>query len=317
MKLLFITSNRIGDAVLSTGLLSHLIDRDPGIRVTIVAGPASAPLFEAIPGLERLIAIEKQRFRLHWMTLWREAIGTRWDVAVDLRRSELLTLLRVGEAIVVPKTRAPVHRLNLLAQPIGREDDPPLPKLWWTAQHDAEAEALLGGDTSPILAIGPTANWAGKVWPAERFIETIGTLTAADGPLPNARVAVLGGPGEAAQAEPVLNAIAPDRRIDMVGKTHLLTVAAVLSRAALFIGNDSGLMHMSGAVGCRTLGLFGPSKDALYAPRGPRAGFVRTPEDMDTLTGFKGYDRHKVGSLMTTLTVDRVVSTAEQLLQQP
>ena len=316
MKLLFITSNRIGDAVLSTGLLSHLIDRDPGIQVTVAAGPASAPLFEAVPHLERVITFSKKPYRRHWVDLWRETVGTRWDVAVDLRRSALLNILRAGEKIIVPKAKGTVHRLDLLGQPIGRKDSPPLPKLWWTEAHEAEATALKGGSKAPLLAIGPTANWQGKVWPAERFIETLGILTAPGGPFADAQVAVLGGPGEMDQAKPVLDAIASDRRIDMVGKVPLLTAAALLHRATLFIGNDSGLMHTAAAVGCRTLGLFGPSKDALYAPRGLRASFVRTPEDMETLIGFEGYDRHTVGSLMTTLTVDRVISEAESLLSR-
>lgn len=319
MKLLFITSNRIGDAVLSTGLLSHLIDRDPGIRVTIAAGPAAAPLFEGVPNLDRVISFEKRPYSLHWLTLWRETVGTRWDVAVDLRRSAVLNLLRVGERIVVPKGKGSEHRLSLLGRPIGRRDTPPLPRLWCLDAHTQAADQLLQKTEGPLLAIGPTANWQGKVWPAERFIEVLALLTAPGGPMAGARVAVLGGPGaqEREQAQPVLDAITPDRCIDLVGKASLLTIGALLKRATLFIGNDSGLMHISAAVGCRTLGLFGPSKDTLYAPSGPRASFVRTPEDMDTLIGFDGYNRHTVGSLMTSLSVDAVFSEAKTLLARP
>ena len=66
MRILYITATRIGDAVLSTGLLSHLIGLHPEARFTIAAGPAAAPLFEAMPGLERSIAVPKERFGLHW-----------------------------------------------------------------------------------------------------------------------------------------------------------------------------------------------------------------------------------------------------------
>ncbi len=55
MRLLFITATRIGDAVLSTGLLGHLWERHPGAHVTIAAGRAAAPLFAAVPGLERVL----------------------------------------------------------------------------------------------------------------------------------------------------------------------------------------------------------------------------------------------------------------------
>lgn len=316
MRLLFITSNRIGDAVLSTGLLSHLIDRDPGIRVTVAAGPASAPLFGAVPGLERVLILRKKRFKTHWFQLWKSVAATRWDVAVDLRRSAILNLVRSGEKLTVPKPTGPVHRVDLLGGMVGREANPPLPKLWWNPPHDQNAEKLLAGGEGPILAIGPTANWQGKIWPAEHFIQVIETLTASTGPLPNARVAIFGGPDERPQANPVLRAVPRERRLDLVGKVDLPTAAAVLSRVALYVGNDSGLMHMAAAVGAPTLGLFGPSKTELYAPRGKRAAFVRTPESMDELIGFPGYDRHTVGSLMTSLTSDTVLEAAQGLLDQ-
>lgn len=314
MRLLFITSNRIGDAVLSTGLLSHLIDRDPGIRVTVAAGPASAPLFGAVPGLDRVIVLRKDRFKAHWWRLWRSVGLNRWDVAVDLRRSAILGLIRAGEKMTVPKATGAVHRVDLLGQMIGRSANPPLPKLWWNAPHDANAVKLLGDTAGPLLAIGPTANWQGKIWPAERFVELIETLTGPGGPMQDARVAVFGGPNERPQANPVLRAIPQDRRVDLVGKADLLTAAAVLHRASLYVGNDSGLMHMAAAVGAPTVGLFGPSEDALYAPRGRNAIAVRTPESMAELIGFPGYDRHTVGSLMTSLTVDSVLTGVESLM---
>lgn len=314
MRLLFITANRIGDAVLSTGLLSHLIERHPGIRVTVAAGAPSASLFGSVPGLERVIIVRKARFRSHWLGLWRQVGLTRWDIAVDLRRSAITSFLIAGEKLSPPKTREDIHRVDLLAGMVGRSEDPPLPRMWWNPVHETLADKLLVNDDAPFLAIGPTANWAGKVWPAERFVETISALTDPNGPLPGARVAVLGGPDERLQAAPVLREVPRERRIDLVGKIDLPTAAALLSRAALYIGNDSGLMHISAAVGAPTLGLFGPSKDALYRPRGPRADFARTPESMAELIGFDGYDRHTVTSLMTSLRVEDVLTKARELL---
>ena len=65
MNLLFVTATRIGDAVLSTALLAHLLELHPGARVTIACGPAARPLFAAVPGLERVIVMEKRRFSGH------------------------------------------------------------------------------------------------------------------------------------------------------------------------------------------------------------------------------------------------------------
>ena len=85
MRILFVTATRIGDAILSTGLLSHLTDRYPEARITIASGPAVSPLFMAVPGLERVIELRKRRFSLHWLELWQQCISQRWDIVVDLR----------------------------------------------------------------------------------------------------------------------------------------------------------------------------------------------------------------------------------------
>ena len=61
MRILFVTSNRIGDAVLSTGLLDHLIRSHPDARFTVACGPDAAGLFTHMPQLDRLIPFEKRR----------------------------------------------------------------------------------------------------------------------------------------------------------------------------------------------------------------------------------------------------------------
>src|SRR5258708_37427898 len=99
MKILFVTARRIGDAVLSTGVLGHLIERHPNSRFTIAAGPAAAPLFESVPRLDRLIVVEKRRWSLHWLGLYAAVVGTRWDLVVDLRGSALPYVLRAGKRI--------------------------------------------------------------------------------------------------------------------------------------------------------------------------------------------------------------------------
>jgi len=82
---------------------------------------------------------------------------------------------------------------------------------------------------------------------------------------------VLGGPGreERALAAPVL-ALLPGA-IDLCGALSLPEAAACLRRARLFVGNDSGLMHLAAAAGTATIGLFGPTAAAVYAPVGPHA----------------------------------------------
>ena len=77
-------------------------------------------------------------------------------------------------------------------------------------------------------------------------------------------------------AAPVLAALG-DRAVDLVGHIALPEAAAVLARCALFVGNDSGLMHLSAATGTPTLGLFGPSRVEEYAPAGRRTATAIAP----------------------------------------
>jgi ADP-heptose:LPS heptosyltransferase len=137
-------------------------------------------------------------------------------------------------------------------------------------------------------------------------------LTAADGPLPAARVAVLAATHERAQAAPLLAAIPSARSIDLVGRTDLLTAAAALRRCALFIGNDTGLMHIAAAIGTPTLGLFGPSPVAQYAPWGRCTAVAETALPRDQMFP-PGFDHRVTGTLMDSLSVEAAEAAARQL----
>jgi ADP-heptose:LPS heptosyltransferase len=311
MRILFVTATRIGDAVLSSGVLGHLVERHPGAGFTIAAGPDAAPLFEAVPGLERILVVAKQRFSLHWLALYRQVALRRWDLVVDLRGSALAYLLWAGERRVMAKGDAGEHRVQQLAR-LFALDPPPAPRLWIAARHQQQAAALapVGG---PVLAIGPAANWRGKQWPAERFAELAQRLTAPAGPLAGARVAVLAAAHERVQAAPLLAALPAQRCLDLVGRTDLLTAAAVLERAALFIGNDTGIMHIAAAMGTPTLGLFGPSLAEHYAPWGPRTAVVRTAKSYAEIVGAPDYDHRTADTQMDSLSVDAVEAAARGL----
>jgi ADP-heptose:LPS heptosyltransferase len=293
MRILFVTATRIGDAVLSTGLLDHLLRAHPEARFTVACGPAAAGVFARMPRLERVIVVSKRRYALHWPRLWAEVVRTRWDLVVDLRASAIAWLLPARRRAVGKGGRRPGHRLTHLGQ-VLRLSPPPLPVAWTAPEDEARAAALLPG--GPWLVLAPTANWPDKVWPAERFVAVAQALTAPGAPLAGARIAVMGGPdeGERRMAAPVLAAL-PDA-LDLLGGS-LPEAAAMLRRAALFIGNDSGLMHLAAAAGAPTLGLFGPTEAGEYAPAGPRAQAVLADD-----------------ATMAGLPVARVVEAARQML---
>jgi heptosyltransferase-3 len=264
MRILFITSNRIGDAVLSSGLVAHLLATYPQARLTIACGR---------------------------LGLWAKLIGRRWDFVVDNRGSLMgYFLLSRRRARLI---RRPGPKIAEIGAILGL-DPPPLPTVWTAPEDEAKAEALLPGP-GPYVALAPTANWPGKIWPAERFARAFEQIAA--NVLPGARAVIFAGPGpeEAERAAP-LRARLPGA-IDLGGRLTLFEAAACLKRVALFIGNDSGLMHLAAASGAPTIGLFGPTPASVYAPAGPRARAVVAP-----------------AAEMTAIGVEAVVAAARDLL---
>jgi heptosyltransferase-3 len=291
MRILFVTSNRLGDAVLSTGLLDYLIRAHPEARVTVACGPVAEGVFARMPNRERTIVLDKRRYSLHWLPLWASAATTLWDLVVDIRGSALAWVVPTRRRAVM--RRRPGHKIAQLAAVLDL-DPPPLPVAWTAAEDRTKAAALLP-TTRPIVGLGPTANWAPKIWPVERFAALLHALQA--GPLPGALPAVFAGPGEEerALAAPLLASL--PGAIDLVGRLSLPEVAACLARCAIFVGNDSGLMHLAASAGTPTLGLFGPTPAAEYAPARRNARVVMSSS-----------------SRMADLSVDAALAAASRLL---
>ena len=302
MAILFITSTYIGDAILSSGVLKRLLDDYPDDAVTIACGAPAAKVFEAAPRLARIHVIRKRRHSLHWFDLWRETVGQRWRVVVDLRRTAMPYVLRAKERRVLPKNTAPVHRVVMNASVLG---SPPLdPYVWTNATHEERAHELVG-DGGDIVAIAPGASWPGKIWPAQSFVELANRLLAPGGALEGSRLLLVGAENERATAQPIFDGVPGDRLIDGMGVDVLSTFAA-MRRCRLFVGNDSAMMHLAAATGRPTVGLFGPTNDIHYGPWGPNGLVVRTPESIDELIGGPDYDTRTTGTMMSGLTPQMV-----------
>ncbi len=314
MKILFITSTRLGDAVLSTGLLGHLLGRHPEARVTVACGPVAHDLFAACPSVERVIPLRKGPFARHWRRLWQEVAATRWDIVVDLRNSIIPWVVRRDRAFI---KRGKARKGEQIPAELARVLDinpPPDPVVWTTAKAEARAAALLP-DGAPLLMLSPAAQWIPKTWPAGHYAELAGRLTAPAGPFPGGRIAVMASAAEEEQARAVWDRLPFGRRVDLIGNTDVIEAIACFRRTALFVGNDTGLMHLAAAAGTPTLGLFGPTDETRYAPWGDRAGAVRTPEPLEALRRGPAAALDSRESLMASLSVDTVAWAATTLLK--
>ena len=311
MKILFISSNRIGDAVLTMGLLAWLEQTYPQARFTIACGPVTMDLFRAVPRVDRMINLKKQKRHGHWINLWKQCIGTRWDLIVDLRNSLITRLLFAKKKVYKVARATGRHKLVEHGSIFGL-NPPPLPKIWIDEATQRKADALVSTG-SAILALGPAANWAPKQWDIANFIEVAKRMIAPNGHMPNASLMIVAAPHERVQVQPLIDAFPKSQIIDLIGQ-DLLTVAACLKKADFFIGNDSGLMHIAAAVGMPTVGLFGPSDERIYGPYGAKTLAIRTPESMAELVKLQPYPGSNLPLLMGTLTVDRVMEGVDQLL---
>lgn len=313
MRILFISASRLGDAILGTGLLNTLIERYPDARFTIACGPVAASLYEAVPGLERIIRMRKGPWLAHWRALLGATMTKHWFMVVDVRGSATAYVLPTLRRHVYGRRDKNAHRVEDMRHILGLEAPAP-PQVWLGPQHRAFADSVLGDmDARPVLALGPTANWDAKIWPINRFAELARSMIGPGGALEGARVAVVGGPGERDMAAGLLEA-APDEDLIDLMEAPVLDTAAVLARSALYIGNDSGLMHLAAASGAPTLGLFGPTRDENYAPWGPHCAVARTELSYEELRDDPNYRPRPDSDLMKGLGVETVVEAATALL---
>lgn len=295
-RILFITSTRLGDAVISTGLLDHLLKTYPEARFTIACGPVAAGLFDAMPRRDKTLVMKKCHFDFHWIVLWGQCVTQSWDLVIDLRGSGLGYFLWARKKIVVRGGRIKERRVRYLAKSLSLPYTP-LPVVWMDDQAKEFAAEKLPEDH--YIALAPTANWIGKVWPIERFIQVAEKLLHAN---QNYKFVLLYGPGEQEShlVDPLKRTNLPV--IDSGGHNSLTEVVALLSRCEGFIGNDSGLMHLAAACQIPVLGLFGPSKLSEYAPAGKYAQGI-------TASGTKDM------AAMEDLTVEEVYKAFKNLLE--
>lgn len=312
MNLLFITSSRIGDAILTTGLLQHFIQSNPDIHITVAAASLTAPLFEGVPNLKKNIIMEKKSLSRHWIDLWQECRHQKWDVVIDTRGSAVSYFLKTSQRYVWRTPSVSGHRVDQLGHLIGIFP-PPSPHLWLRERDLQKAEQFIPA-TSSVLAIAPAANWIGKQWPTASFVRLLTQFLSTH----NAKIAVFAAPHERAMIQPILEAIPAEKCLDLVGKLSLLEIAACLKRCSLFLGNDSGLMHMSAAIGTPTIGLFGPSDEKVYGPysKDERHHVIRIPDSLEDLKKKPGFAFNASQTFMNSLTPEMVYLTLEKLWLQ-
>jgi heptosyltransferase-2 len=306
VKILVRATNWVGDAVMSIPALAAIRGRWTGAEIAILGRAWVAELYRGqdladrllvfdhtgrhrgVLGIERLAAeLRRERFDMAvllqnafeaaWIA-WRAGIPERIGYACDARG---LFLTRAAE---VPRPgELPAHEsyyyLEMLRRAgwlerLGSVETIAL-RVDTIASERAETTLCRVGARAGAfrVALAPGAAYgSAKCWPAERYAALADRLIAEG----DADVILFGAAAERAVAQRIAAGM-QHRPIVLVGETSIGELPALLSLCHLFIGNDSGAMHVAAAVGLPVVGIFGPSDPAGTAPLTPRFRLVRQP----------------------------------------
>ncbi len=296
-RILIIRPSALGDVCRSVPLAAALKEAKPEAEIHWLVNAPFAPVLEAHPAIDRVIPFDRKHLGKHSSRLnlapilgfLRSLRATRYDTVIDaqgLARSGLFAFatgarLRIGHRdarelgwlglnrrIKPTPNEHTVDRMMALLRPLDIHPAEPDMRLY-TSKADRDWLASKPELTQPYIVLAPTSIWPGKRWPIERFAELARHLTGQ-----GHRIVVIGAPGEEPQCTE-LNSLALEGLpvVDLVGKTGIGQMLAVLESARIVVANDSAALHM--AVGLETpiVALFGPT-------RTERVGPYRKPESV-------------------------------------
>ncbi|HET6201758.1 MAG TPA: lipopolysaccharide heptosyltransferase I [Planctomycetota bacterium] len=343
-RILLVRLSSLGDVLFTLPALARLREGMPGARIEWAVEDRFAPLLEGHPLLDEVVVYPRSAWsrgvRRPWLLPSGLALLARHFAALRSRRYDLVLDFQgnlksalhvraagarrsVGFAAghtregghffvsgrVVPPPGA-VHRvdkflslLSALSLPTARpERRTPLPL-------DAERvrgarEALPEGTGALVLLHPATSAWGrDKQWPAERFAALAERLRREAG----TSVLVTWGPGERELAERVARegsgTLAPPTG-------SLKDLAALLSLADLFVGADTGVLHLACALGRPAVGLYGPTDPAVYGPVGENALAVRREAPPARR------ERSRISPAMLAIEVEDVLGACQRLLER-
>ena len=293
-KILVMRYRFIGDTILTVPFLRNLRRAEPDAFIAWMVAPGSSDVVKGIPYVDEMIFWDP-------VTIHADSRGTHRTLSAkfaflrDLRRhhfDKVYVLKRSLSSAVIawlcgaPKrvgfdtegrgmfltTRVPYHHdqhevknfLNVLkADGITVTDD--FLEIWTTAFEEKRVLSLLteaGVDPAErIAAIHPFSAVRQRGWPFENFAELAVRISRETGLQP----VILGGPGDIQEFDKVRHLFG-NGITDLVGKCNLRETIALLKKCALFVGNDSGIMHLAAAAGTPLVALFGPQSPIKFGP---------------------------------------------------
>ena len=326
----------LGDLVLTTPLFRAVKKIHPDCYLTVIIRPEYRELMRAIPEIDELIFYDKrgrERGLLNFYNKIREIRLRLASLAISPHRSARTALMlwqthiprRIGFAeagLSFLYTDRVARNMSLhevdrnLSLISSFEQDPDkfdrMPYLPIKEEWDKEASRLLPQSRN-LVGVAPSSVWPTKRWTPAGFSRLIDLLSEKF----NLRAVVLGEPG----AEPLAREITGQTKsepINLVGKTSLGVLTAVVSRLKLLVSNDSGLVHVASARNISTVVIYGPTSPKFgYGPLGPGSRTVELPLDCRPchIHGPRECPKEHF-KCMKEITPEQVLETVEMILNQ-
>jgi heptosyltransferase II len=270
-----------GDVILSTPLFEALKDSEPGCHLAAVVRPESVCLLRNNPHIDEIIAFDKYGVDKGLLGIFRVASKLKgYNKAILVQRhlrSALIPIIakipnRIGynnssaQLLYTTKVayRENIHEVKRCLDLIGEDnkDGKYGPKLYFDDKTltDAKLGLELNNVKGKFIALAPGSVWFTKRY--NHYVELIDLLSEKF-KLP---IVLLGGPDDRLLCSEIAKSCTYPP-VDLSGKTDLLLSAAIISKAALAITNDSAPAHIAAAVGTPAIAIFGPTVPSFgFAP---------------------------------------------------
>lgn len=332
-RILLVRLSAIGDVVHGLPVLCALREHFPGARLGWVVERTTAALLKDHPALDELIVLPRGWLRSPG-EVWRLRKRLRAfqpDMTIDMQgltKSALVARLagcrrRIGFGDNKGRELSPWLNSELVVAPAGHVIDCNLQLLKPLGIHsprvrfdmaESRVDALTAdgmihalGMQEGFAVLNPGAGWLSKLWPPERFAQ-VAQYLGRHWRLPS--LVVWAGDQERTWAETIV--ADSEGHAKLASNTSLTELAAVVRRATLFVGSDTGPLHIAAAVGTPCVGLYGPMPATRNGPYGPSHVAIQK-------LAFEGSSRERRNApreLMEAITVEDVAEACDQILRK-
>ncbi len=318
-KILVFSFSFIGDAVLSTSVIQPLRRHFLDVHITFLVGPQAVDLLATDPNIDATLVYDNRGEHTGWkgrLRLIKTLRLDKFDIVVNLRDSLMAWCIGAEHWGMVrgDSNRHAVTRYLEVLQRHGVDTTDAHPHLQLTEDEQTMAHCFLteAGITSERLLIGIHlgGNWVYKLWDVEKYALVANALCKEQ----NAAILLFAGPNERGLQVQVSEIM--DVPPILVKTENLRHLAALISACNVYIGNDTGPMHIAAAVDTPVVALFGSTNPIRSGPYGDKHTIVQSGIDLGCNPCHPGRDPGGCGAgsceVIAGITVEQVLTAVKR-----